>query len=31
MIFILPGVLILLFTAKYLSGQNSALTGLGRP
>ena len=31
MIYILPGVLILLFTAKYLSGQNSALRGLGRP
>jgi putative spermidine/putrescine transport system permease protein len=31
MIYILPGVLILLFTAKYLSGQNRALTGLGRP
>ena len=30
-IFILSGVLILLFTARYLSGRNSALGCLGRP
>lgn len=30
MIYILPGVLILLVTARYISGRNSALQGLGR-
>jgi putative spermidine/putrescine transport system permease protein len=30
MIYILPGILILLFTARYLSGQNAAVTGFGR-
>jgi putative spermidine/putrescine transport system permease protein len=31
MIYILPGIVILLFTAKHLSGQNGAVGGLGKP
>jgi putative spermidine/putrescine transport system permease protein len=31
MIYVLPGVLFLIFTARYLSGRNTALTQLGRP
>ena len=30
MIYILPGVLILILTARHLTGRNSAITGFGQ-